>query len=149
MMTGFFYSALTLILGILLLSRSFTLRPLGSSTEPFNLNGISEKWAAFSGPALPGFRLRESGRPGGTRTPTTRLWRPLLYQLELLASPIPPDTSGNIMKAVLRSKRLRLHYCRTLNYYLISLCALCFLQNLQNFISSSLSGFCFLFLVEA
>ena len=25
------------------------------------------------------------GRPGGTRTPNTRFWRPALYQLELLA----------------------------------------------------------------
>ena len=41
---------------------------------------------------------REYGRPGGTRTPNTRLWRPLLYQLELLASPIPPDLPGNLMK---------------------------------------------------
>ena len=32
--------------------------------------------------------------------------------------------------------------------YFISLCGVCFLQNLQNFLSSSLSGFFFLFFVE-
>ena len=30
-----------------------------------------------------------SGRPGGIRTPNTRIWSPLLYQLELLASLCP------------------------------------------------------------
>src|SRR6266511_1042257 len=29
--------------------------------------------------------LQESGRPGGTRTPNMRFWRPPLYQFELLA----------------------------------------------------------------
>ena len=32
--------------------------------------------------------------------------------------------------------------------YFISLCGVCFLQNLQNLLRCSLSGFCFLFLVE-
>jgi hypothetical protein len=32
--------------------------------------------------------------------------------------------------------------------YFNSLCNVCFLQNLQNFFNSSLSGFFFLFLVE-
>lgn len=28
---------------------------------------------------------RSPGRPGGIRTPNTRIWSPVLYQLELLA----------------------------------------------------------------
>ena len=35
-----------------------------------------------------------------------------------------------------------------LTSYFISLCKVCFLQNLQNFFSSNLSGFVFLFLVR-
>lgn len=60
-----------------------------------------------------------SGRPGGTRTPNERIWSPLLYQLELQAY-----------------------------IYFISLCAVCFLQNLQNFFNSRRSVTFFLFLEE-
>ena len=49
-----------------------------------------------------------TSRPGGIRTPNKRFWRPPLCQLELLA------------------------------YHFVSLCKVCFLQNLQNFFVSNL-----------
>ena len=90
------------------------------------------------------------GRPGGTRTPNTRFWRPLLYQLELLASCFKPlslavtlvETHGSSLHCAPRTT-LASSIC-----YLISLCFVCFLQVLQNFFSSSLSGFFFLFFVD-
>ena len=36
------------------------------------------------------------GRPGGTRTPNARLWRPPLYQLELLAS-VPSGSRKSLL----------------------------------------------------
>ena len=67
------------------------------------------------------------GRPGGTRTPNIRFWRPALYQFELLA------------------------YVNTLRNTTDLLCftyALCeFCMYLQNFLNSSRSVVFFLFLV--
>jgi hypothetical protein len=36
----------------------------------------------------------EDGRPGGIRTPNTRIWSPMLYQLELLACKFLPSLSA-------------------------------------------------------
>ena len=63
------------------------------------------------------------GRPGGIRTPSPRIWSPMLCQFELLA-------------------------CIILNY-LLSLCGRCLPQNGQNFFSSSLEVVFFLFLQVA
>src|SRR6266496_1571993 len=68
--------------------------------------------------------LQRSGRPGGTRTPNMRFWRPPLYQFELLAC--------SLQKAI----------------YRVSLCTVWARHRLQNFLSSSRSVVTFLFLVD-
>ncbi len=83
-------------------------------------------------------------RPGGTRTPNRRFWRPLLYQLELLAYFVRNSIFRNQISGFLSS----VFWLLKLSYFFISLCFVCFLQNLQYFESSKRVGFCFLFLRE-
>src|SRR6266702_3108023 len=61
-------------------------------------------------------RVHPVGRPGGTRTPNPRFWRPVLHQLSYWPS-----------------------------HYFVSLCAVCLRQKLQYLLSSSRSVVFFLF----
>lgn len=68
-----------------------------------------------------------NGRPGETRTHSAWFWRPVLCHQSYGPALLIPDR----------------HYIA----YLVSLCVVCFLQNLQYFFNSNLSGVRRLFLV--
>ena len=56
---------------------------------------------------------QKHGRPGGTRTPNTRIWSPVLYPLELLAYPKTPSPSEVRGSLRLRCEtNLLLDFCR-------------------------------------
>jgi hypothetical protein len=94
------------------------------------------------------------GRPGGTRTPNIRFWRPALYQFELLACRskeiyVLPKSIACRFKAgfVIHPFWRDMWAARLLFAYLVSRCTVCCLQVGQNFLSSSLAVVFFLFLV--
>ena len=44
---------------------------------------------------------QKDGRPGGIRTPNTRIWSPMLYQLELLACIKSPTRKSTLLFGLL------------------------------------------------
>jgi hypothetical protein len=78
-----------------------------------------------------------AGRPGGIRTPNTRIWSPMLYQLELLA-----------YKQAVGCRSMAGQPVPGFSYaYLVSLCGVCLWQNGQYLLKFSLSGVVRLFFV--
>ncbi len=49
---------------------------------------------------------KKDGRPGGTRTPNMRFWRPPLYQLELLTQNWLVEQDSNLRISCLTGRRL-------------------------------------------
>src|SRR5436190_10552067 len=85
----------------------------------------------------------QSGRPGGTRTPNSRFWRPVLYQLnywpkpDLGASPPDPLLALSLGASPPRSAR-EAHPLPLVREpaYLLSLCAVCFRHERQYLLNS-------------
>jgi hypothetical protein len=61
------------------------------------------------------FRTGLYGRPGGTRTPSSRIWSPELYQLELLAC--FPNSKNKQQNSKLRMKKIS---CINVGFFILN-----------------------------
>lgn len=68
---------------------------------------------------------KRSGRAEGTRTPNSRFWRPVLYQLSY----------DPLIHPLLRLSAYLYIFKERCECYFVSLCKVCLLQNLQYFLS--------------
>src|SRR6185503_8331125 len=113
---------------------------LANPPSRFALRRTRRHWLANQ--ARSHARRAKVGRSGGTRTPSPRFWRPVLYQLSYW--PIGLRAPGfGLQGAAPEIRRLWPEAC----YYFDSLCAVCFRQKRQYLLISSRSVCFFLFLV--
>src|SRR5439155_19060446 len=81
------------------------------------------------------------GRPGGSRTPSPRFWRPVLYQLSywpltMTAATYSPQRSSALGFRLWATFTGRKPRVRSPKPYFVSLCAVCFRQNRQDLLRS-------------